>query len=72
MLRDDHSDYKWLFSFPNTAAENATRAIIDWAGAFGVRKSLMSDGPTHFKNETIRMVAKGLKVPHHFTLPYCP
>lgn len=32
----------------------------------------MSDGPTHFKNETIRPVNKGQKVPHHFTLPYCP
>lgn len=33
---------------------------------------LMSDGPTHFRNETVRLVAKGLKVPHHFTVPYCP
>lgn len=32
----------------------------------------MRDGPTHFKNETLRLVAKGLQVPHHFTLPYSP
>lgn len=32
----------------------------------------MSDGPTHFKNQTLRLVAKRLEVPHHFTLPYCP
>ena len=32
----------------------------------------MSDGPTHFKNETVRAVTRGLKVPHHFTLPYTP
>ena len=32
----------------------------------------MSDGPTHFRNETVRVVAKGLKVPYHFTVPYCP
>lgn len=31
----------------------------------------MSDRPTHFKNETLRLVSKGLKVPHHFTLAYC-
>eukprot|EP00737_Agarophyton_chilense_P004793 gb/GEZJ01006384.1/.p2 GENE.gb/GEZJ01006384.1/~~gb/GEZJ01006384.1/.p2 ORF type:complete len:161 (-),score=13.18 gb/GEZJ01006384.1/:638-1120(-) len=30
----------------------------------------MSDGPTHFKNETIRLVSTGLMVPHHFTVPY--
>lgn len=33
---------------------------------------LMSDGPTHFQNETIQMLAKGLRAQHHFTLPYCP
>lgn len=32
----------------------------------------MSDGRTHFKNETLRRVFKGLKFPHHFTLLYCP
>lgn len=72
MLRDDHSEYCWFFAFPDTSAENATRAIIDWSAAFGVPNGLMSDGPTHFKNETVRRVAKGLKVPHHFTLPYTP
>ena len=71
MLRDDHTDYKWVFAFPDTAAENTAHAIIDWCVAFGV-PALMSDGRTNFKNETIRLVSKGLKVPHHFTLPYCP
>lgn len=32
----------------------------------------MSDGPTHFRNETVRLVGKGLKFPHHFKLPYKP
>lgn len=32
----------------------------------------MSDRPTHFKDNTIRLVSKGLKVLHYFTLPYCP
>lgn len=31
----------------------------------------MSEGPTHFKHETIRLLSKELRVPHHFTLPYC-
>ena len=72
MLRDDHSDYKWLFAFPNTAAENAAQAIVDWCAAFAVPQGLMSDGPTHFRNETIRLLCKSLRVPHHFTLPYSP
>lgn len=72
MMRDDFSDYKWFFPFTDTSARNEATAIIDWWAAFGVPKSLMSDHPTHFKNETIRLVAKGLKVPHHFTFPYSP
>ena len=72
MLRDDRSDYKWFFAFSDTSAENAAHAIIDWCAAFGVPKELMSDGPTHFKNETVRAVTRRLKVPHHFTLPFTP
>lgn len=72
MLRDDHSAYKWFFCFPSTDAENAATAIIEWCSTFGVPNALMSDGPTHFKNEVVHMVTKILKVPHHFTLPYCP
>jgi len=72
LLRDDHSDYKWFFVFHDTLAENAAHALIDWAAAFNVPNGLMSDGPTHFKNETVRLVSRGLKTPHHFTLPYTP
>lgn len=72
MVRDDFSDYKWFFPFLDTSASNAATAIIEWWSAFGVPKSLMSDGPSHFKNETLRLVSKGLSAPYHFTLPYCP
>lgn len=71
MMRDDHSDYKWIFCC-STDAENAATAIIEWCSTFGVLNALMSDGPTHFKNETVCLVTRGLKSPHHFTLPYCP
>lgn len=32
----------------------------------------MSYGPTHFRNETIRLVTKALRTSHHLTQPYCP
>lgn len=47
MLRDDHSDHKWFLAYPDTNAENAATAIIEWCAAFGVPNGLMSDGPTH-------------------------
>lgn len=70
MLRDDHSNYCRRFAFPDTSAENAARPIIDWSAAFGVPSESMSYRPTHFKNGTVRLVTKGLSVPHHFTLLY--
>lgn len=72
MLMDDQSDCKWIFSFAETSAVNAAYAIIDWCAAVSVLNGLMSNGPTHFCTETVRFDCKGLKVPHHFTLPYTP
>lgn len=72
MMREVYSDYKWSFPFAVTSADNAAISIMDWTEVFGVPKPIMSDGPSQFKNKAIRLVAKGLKVPHHFTLQYCP
>lgn len=71
-MRDDRSDYKWLFAFPDKPAENAARGIIDCAAAFGVSNGLMFDSPNHFKNETVRLVPKRLNVPFDFIFPYSP
>lgn len=60
------------FFIRRNSAYNAARTIIDWAAAFGVPKSQMSDGTMHFKNEIIRLVEKILNLSHHFTLPNCP
>lgn len=71
MAREDHSSYCSLFVFAGTSAANSARAILDWCAALGVSK-LMSDGKTHFKNETLRLVAKSARVLHHFTKAYTP
>lgn len=72
MLRDEHSDYKWFYGCHDQTAETAPKDNIDWFATFSVPKALMSFGPTHFKNKTLRLLSKGLKVPHHFTIPYFP
>lgn len=61
-----------VFCFPNTNAKNATHTIIDWCAVKDVPGGLISDGPNHFKNESVRLVSKGLKTPYHFNLQYCP
>lgn len=72
MLKKDHSGYCWFFPHGDTCAMNASDAITDRCAAFAVPNGLMSDGPTHFKNETVCLLTKGLKVPHYFTLQYTP
>lgn len=57
------------FASPYSDAETATTLIHFWCADFGVLNGLMFDGPTHFRNKTLRFVSKGLKVPHRFTFP---
>lgn len=72
MFRDDHIGYSWFYPSQATTAETSANARIDLCAAFGVPVVLTSDGPTHFKNETIRYLTKGLRTSHYFKLPYCP
>lgn len=72
ILRDNHSGYSCMYPTDSTSADTAVHALLDWSEAFDVPTQLISDGPTHFKNETLRPLAKLIRVPHHVMLPYCP
>lgn len=72
MLRNDHLYYKWLIMFGDTSADNKAYAIIDQCAVFGVPNGPMSDGLSQVRNETVRLICKDLRVPHHFTIPYTP
>lgn len=72
LLRDDFSSYSGLIPFASANANNTADALIEWATTLTAPKMLMSDEGTHFKKATIRKLARGLKTPHHFTLPYTP
>lgn len=53
-------------------SENAGIAVLEQCSMFGIPTTFMFEGPNHFKNENLRLVAKCLKGHHHFTLVYCP
>lgn len=72
LLRDDFSSYSWLIPFASANADNTADARIEWSTDFTAPRMLMSDGGCHFKKVTVRKLARGLKRPHHFTLPYIP
>lgn len=55
----------------STDADKGINTLLDWSAAFGAQYSLNLGGPTHFKNETLRLLTEGLRTRHHFTLTYC-
>lgn len=55
VLKDDQSGYCWLFSFLDTAADDAAMAITEWSAAFRFPNALMSSGLTNFRNEALRL-----------------
>ncbi len=72
MIRDDFSSYCWLIPFASANADKSANAILDWATTFGIPFGLMSAGGTHFQNETMRLLSRERRAPHHFTLPQTP
>lgn len=64
------SSYARFIGLPDISAESAARAILNQYATFGVPKVLMSDGPTHLKNEAIRLAFRTIHTPHHVTLLY--
>lgn len=64
--------YAGLHPTSSTAVEKSAHSIIDWCADFGAPGGYMSDWPTHFKNGTLRLLAKRLHSPHNSIKPYCP
>lgn len=60
LMRDDFSSYCWFLPFSNANSENAADALLEWATTFNTPKGLISDGGTHFKNETVRILTKSI------------
>lgn len=65
-----HSSYTWLYNCNYFAAEQENNKTIDWWDDFGTSSALMPDGSTHFRNETLRLVSKGLHSHYHFDQLY--
>lgn len=72
MIRDDFSSSCWFLLFAEANSEDSADALIEGASIFTIFNGMMSYGPKNFENETFRLVTKGLRAPHHFTLPYIP
>lgn len=72
MLRDVHSGYSWFYLTETTSANTASNALMVWSAKFEVPEHMMSDGRTHLKNETLRLLVKVLRSQHYFMFHYFP
>jgi transposase InsO family protein len=72
LLMDDLSSYLWLVPCRTADAAATVDTLMRWFAVFGVVLLWISDRGSHFKNEVVRRVQKGLKAKHHFTTANCP
>lgn len=72
MLRNNHSEYIWLYPAETMSAGTAASSLIDRCVAFGIPEERILYGPSHLKNETLHLLTKSLQTPHNFTLSYPP
>ena len=74
VLVDDLSRKMELFETSSASAEVVASAILYWKGRYGLPTSvtLVSDQGSHFANSLVRLIAKKLRMNHHFSAVYSP
>lgn len=72
VLKDDFSGYIWLVPSESADSETAANAISRWISTFTAMDWWCSDQGSHFKNETMDLLARLFGVHHHFTTTYTP
>jgi hypothetical protein len=55
-----------------TADDASVDALMRWFEVFSVLILWILDKGSHFNNDVVRQVQKGLKAKHHFTTALCP
>ena len=70
ILKDDFSNYIWLFLTRTCDTCSAVKALTAWNAAFGLAKIWISDQGSHFKNEVLQKTSEALQTKHHFTSAY--
>lgn len=68
MVRDNHSGYCWFNPAQTTDEDAGANALLD--APLAHPKSSCLTAILNFKNETMRLLTKGPRTLHHFTLPY--
>ena len=72
MIRDYFPSCSWFVPCSNANGETAADAMLEFCTTFSTPRGLMTDEGSHFRNETVRLLTKSIRILHHFTLPYTP
>jgi hypothetical protein len=72
VLKDGLTHFCELQGGASKTAEATTETLLDWFKRFGIVRVLVSDQPSHFKNEVLAILAHKFHLNHHFISAYCP
>lgn len=72
VLKDDFTDYTWLFPTPNASVAGVIDALSYWCSLFGAPETFVSDQGSHFLNQAMTELENALGIKHHFTVAYAP
>lgn len=72
VLRDDLSSYLWLKYCASADAETAANEISRWIKVFTAMQYWVSDQASHFKNQTMSILASVHRIKHELTVAYSP
>ncbi len=71
VIRDAMSRFTMLHPCDAATSMNAARGLMKWIATFGVPELFFSDNGSHFRCETMRLLAKKLDIKHEFSTAYC-
>ena len=70
VLVDDVNSFVSLQPAASCTSEVAARNVLEWVSVLGTPEVFVSDGASHFKNETLKLVAAKLGASNRFSVAY--
>lgn len=71
VIRDGFSRFVMIFPVEHADASTAVKCLLEWIGLFGIPKRFYSDNGPHFRNVTMKELARRLHTIHDFSTVYC-
>lgn len=72
VIKNDLSSYIWLVPTKLADAEHAANSLSRWIRSFIAMNHWVSDHGSHFKNQTMELLANAHCIHHQFTMAYSP